>query len=615
VKLEHLLAFLWLRWRLLLNQLRKGGTANIIALTILAVLVGIAALGGVIAFFLIGCFLLPTAVPLSVLFTWDGLILFFLFFWATGLLTELQRAETLSLDKFLHLPVSLFGVFLVNYLSSLLSINLCVFVPAMLALALGQAFGQGPRMLLLLPLLAAFVLALTALTYQLQGWLASLMTNKRRRRTIIVVVTLVFILFVQLPNLLNFMQPWHSRQRHAIDQQEQQEGQELLRAWEAGKLTQAELREQQQKLREKYQAEAEQRQHELEHSLQEIAWYSNLAIPFGWLPLGAMELAGGQVLPALLGTLGLILIGSASLWRAYRTTVRLYTGHYTSGQRAVPGAPAAAAVPAGPPPQGFLLEWHLPGVSEQAQVIALGGLRSLLRAPEVKMILLGPIVMMFIFGGMILSRDLDMPLLVRPLLAFGATAMVLFTQMQLIANQFGFDRSGFRVFVLCCAPRREILLGKNLALAPLTLGLALAAVLVLEAVYPMRLDHFVAVLPQMVVMYLLCCLLANLASILAPLPIAAGSMRPANPRVMPMLVQGFLGLLLPLLLAPTLLPLGVEALLQELGWVQGMPIYLVLSLLQCGVVVLLYRWLLTYQGQLLQLREQKILEMVTTRAG
>ena len=43
----------------------------------------------------------------------------------------------------------------------------------------------------------------TALTYQFQGWLASLMSNPRRRRTVIVVATAVFVLIFQLPNLLN----------------------------------------------------------------------------------------------------------------------------------------------------------------------------------------------------------------------------------------------------------------------------------------------------------------------------------------------------------------------------------------------------------------------------
>ena len=58
----------------------------------------------------------------------------------------------------------------------------------------------------------------------------------------------------------------------------------------------------------------------------------NLVLPPGWLPLGIRGLAEGNVLPALLGTLGLTLIGSASLRRAYRTTLRLYTGQFSSGK-------------------------------------------------------------------------------------------------------------------------------------------------------------------------------------------------------------------------------------------------------------------------------------------
>ena len=37
-------------------------------------------------------------------------------------------------------------------------------------------------------------------------------------------------------------------------------------------------------------------------------------------------------------------------------------------------------------------------------------------------------------------------------------------------NHFGFDRGGFRAFVLLPTPRRYILLGKNLALLPVALA-------------------------------------------------------------------------------------------------------------------------------------------------
>jgi hypothetical protein len=63
----------------------------------------------------------------------------------------------------------------------------------------------------------------------------------------------------------------------------------------------------------------------------------------------------------------------------------------------------------------------------------------------------------------------------------------------------------------------------------------------------------------------------------------------------------------------TLLPLGVEAVAHRLGWAQGVPMGLVLSLagwgLVCGIYALSLRWL----GMLLQAREQRILECVTSR--
>ncbi len=64
-----------------------------------------------------GYFCPAVSIRFDLLLVWDGLVLAFLFFWLIGLLLELQRSEVLSLDKFLHLPVSLRGAFLINYLS------------------------------------------------------------------------------------------------------------------------------------------------------------------------------------------------------------------------------------------------------------------------------------------------------------------------------------------------------------------------------------------------------------------------------------------------------------------------------------------------------------------
>jgi hypothetical protein len=293
--------------------------------------------------------------------------------------------------------------------------------------------------------------------------------------------------------------------------------------------------------------------------------------------------------------------------------VRLYTGQFTSGRR----RPAAVARPAAvgtARPSGHLLERKLPWLSEQTSAIALGSFRSLTRAPEGKMMLLTPILLVVVFGVMFLTRNADLPPAVRPLVAFGAMGTILLSMIQLVGNQFGFDRSGFRVFVLCPAQRRDVLLGKNLAFAPVALGLGVMAAVLVQVLYPMDADYFLALPPQFVTMYLIFCLLANLLSILSPMQIAPGAFRPAHVSLIPVLLQLLFFFLFPVVLLPTLLPLGIALVLQRVQGMGGVPICLALSLLECVGVVFLYRLVLTWQGQLLQAREQKILEIVTTKA-
>ena len=81
---------------------------------------------------MLGLYAIPKAQPAQLMYVWDGAGRRFLFFWMIGLITELQRTEPLSLSKFLHLPVSVNGAFLINYFSSLLRLSLIVFVPVML---------------------------------------------------------------------------------------------------------------------------------------------------------------------------------------------------------------------------------------------------------------------------------------------------------------------------------------------------------------------------------------------------------------------------------------------------------------------------------------------------
>jgi hypothetical protein len=198
----------------------------------------------------------------------------------------------------------------------------------------------------------------------------------------------------------------------------------------------------------------------------------------------------------------------------------------------------------------------------------------------------------------------------------GVMTVVLVGMSTLVGNQFGFDRHGFRVFVLCGASRRDILLGKNLAFAPFTLGLAALMAVALQYFFPVSVDEFAAAFLQFVAMYLLFCLAANLLSILAPMPIAAGSLRVTNPKVLPVLLQ-FVLLLLVLSLSAVLalLPSVVRAVTDQLGWGKVFPVNLLLAAGECAFGLVLYVVLLPWEGVLLQMREQRILDVVTPKSG
>jgi hypothetical protein len=497
--------------------------------------------------------------------------------------------------------------------SSLLRLSLIIFGPVMLGFGLALVVTKGVFLVVALPLVAAFVLMVTALTYQLQGWLASLMSNPRRRRTVIMLTTVIFVLIVQLPNLLNILAPWEAQRRIDRSRNAMEELAQLERAAKAGGLSTYERARRHQELMQKQQRAREQANRESAARWEQTARLVNMVLPVGWLPLGVMAAAERNIAPAILGLLGMTLIGTFSLRRAYRTTIGLYQERFTSGEGRP--APVITRQARTPTPRSSLIEARLPGLSEPVSAIALGGFQSLLRAPEAKMMLLTPLLLTFAFGSMLWRGRHSIPEWVRPLLGMGGLLVVLFGVMQLMANQFGFDRDGFRVFVLSAAPRRDILMGKNLAFAPLALGLALFLLVILQAVCPMRPDHVLAMLPEYVSTFLLFCILTNLLSIYAPVYVAPGSLKPSNPKLAAVLFQlVIIMFFLPLTQALALLPWGTEAVLRLFGWTSGIPVFLLLSLAECAVVVVIYRFALDGLGSLLQAREQKILDCVTSRA-
>jgi len=580
---DQLKTILWLRSRLTRNQWAKGGGIGGIIAAIVAIGMVVLSIASVILAVSAGLFI-PLDTSSDILMAiWLGLTAAFLFIWLIGLISELQRSESIDLQRLLHLPVALGQIFVINYAASHLAVSIAVFVPAMVGLALGLSISRGPVWLLMIPLALGMVFMITAWTYCLRGWLATLMSNPRRRRAVIMGVTAAFIVIAQAPNIyFNVIrrEDKTTRAQRRAETPEQRAVRQETEAAELSRLARAQV-----------------------------------AIPPLWVPVGAKALAEGRVLPALFGTFGVIGIGALGLRRAYRSTLRFYQGE--TGGKASARAPAkrapAVAGATGPVKEGVpFLERKIPGVPEQAAAVALATFRSMLRAPEVKMQWGTSFVVTLLVGAPLLFRaGSSLPDAAKP---FVATAVVVFSMFLLVgfvANQFGFDRDGFRAYVLSPAERRLLLIGKNVAALPA--AAASSTLLLIIVTIWLRLSPivFVAALLQLVVGLLLAAMVGNLLSILVPYRIQPGSMKPTKMPGLAMLVLVLSQMSLPLALTPAFLPPLAGYLSQRFGGPPASIVNLGLSLVLALGMALAYRMTLPPLGRLLSRRETKILATVS----
>ena len=577
----QLKTILWLRWRLMCNQWRRGGGIG----AVFAVVIGAGAFVLAALCFtgaLLGAiFGLATASPTNLMVVWLVVTVAFLFLWTIGLLTELQRSETIDLQKLMHLPVALGQMFAVNYLASHFALSLVFLVPVMLGLGIGLAVARGPEMILMVPLALSMVFMITAWTYCLRGWLATMMGNPRRRRTVIVFITMTIVLLAQGPNLyFNFYQ-----NRITF-----------------GTSVTGEARQRQQAAR----------NDSMKKMFNHLIVAQNYIPPL-WVPAGARALAVGNPLPALLGTLGCAAIALLGLRRAYRGTVRFYHGE-TGGKAAVKIKSAGASaktirVRAGAGP-GFL-EWRPPGVPEQSAALALATLRSLLRAPEVKMAWASSFVVTILLGGMFLLRaTASMSESVKPFAATAAVVFPVFFLAQFLVNQFGYDRDGFRALILSPADRRLILLGKNLALLPLAATYGALLIALVTARLHLSPLTVLATLFQLASVLLIAAIAGNLLSLLVPYRIQSGSMKPTKMPGLAMVVLIFCQMIFPAAMSPVFAGPVLEWLWRRSGLPAIVPVNLVCSALLCGVMMFAYWQLLGPLGRLLQRRETKILGVI-----
>ncbi len=610
--MSQLRAIVWLRYRLVANRIRRMGTANRVVAMIALVLGVITSLTMFAIAMVVGCigtFDVSTDVLLLI---WNGLAIAFLFGWSIGVLTELSQSEPVPLSSFLHLPVSPWGVFVMNYLGSLISITMILLLPVIVGIALSHVALLGPRMLMGLLLVAGFVLMVTSVTYQFRGWLASRMMNNRQQKTVIAVVTLGFVLMTQIPNLLNsFVFKKFTEQDRVEEREHAEEVDQWNRQVETGELPQDEL----DRRVEKYVAETAEKKKQKFAVLMGYVRLADAAIPPGWMPLGIERLASKRWFSSfgcLAGLLGLSLI---SLSRSYKTTLRLYRGEVNSfwTKKKTVSEKSARAERIASEKSLHWIAGKFPLLSERQSAIAGAALLGFRRAPEVKLAAVTPlIIMIIVLVGLVFNlndTDVAQPHL-RALMAIGTCLFSMIGLIQLTQCQFGYDRDGFRVYMLSPVVGKDILIGKNAALAPLALGLSLFGLIVFQVIFPLDWTHFIASFFSIASIFLIACMNGNLISILAPYAVKSGTLQPSNASLIVMLVQFIAIISLPIVMFPVLLPIFVDWILTAfLGW-HG-PWYLLLSLVVFAMTLGAYHLAVSHQGQLLENRQKQILEIVT----
>jgi hypothetical protein len=568
----QLKAIVWLRWRLTRNQFSRGGRLNAwLSVLFLLLMLGIGtvlAIGGVALGIAIG----KKASGLELLLTWDGVFLFFLLFWTSGLLVEIQRSEMIDLTRLLHLPVTLQQVFTLNYLASHLTPSIVALMPGMLGLCLGLALGGGPAMALTtLPVLAV-VFAITSWTYCLRGWLAALMQVKRRRRAIMAWFTLIIVALAQAPQILV-----HSR---AFEQ---------------------------------WQAEHRDRTHATRDAgLPDAVVEAHAIVPLGWPGYAAMRLKQGRPWPALAFAAMAALIGVLGLARAYQLTIRFHRG-----VEALVSSPAGAAG-AGPPHVArrgpFLVERRLPWLPDDTAALALATFRSLTRAPELRMALIMPVILLVVFlsAGFGLHRAPRSPNDTFGYFAStGVIAMVALALAPTMSNVFGLDRDAFRGIVLLPVEREKVLFARNLAFSPFAAGTTFLGLLITKWTVPLSWEAFAIGLVQWPTAFMLFSAICNYFSILAPYRLAEGTLKAQKPKPVVLAAAFVATMLSPLFMAPILIPPGLEALFSGMHWLPWLPVGPLAALAILAGTAWLYFSLLPAQGRLLHRREQTVLREVT----
>ena len=548
-------ALIALKIALIRNTWSMGRLVSLIVVLFLSVAGVAAAIAAGVGGYYAGWLWLGPQEPMLVMLVLDGVVVLFCFLWFWSLAIEIQRADVIDFRKMLFFPVSMRLIFTMNFISSLLSPALVLFLPGLMGLLAGLCMRRGTHMLFSIPLGLAFYLMFAAWAYYIRGKVAILMENKRRRRFILTLLPVSMAILFQVPNL--FMHTLRDNEQLAARMK--QISPDQAHAW---------------------------------------AHYANMALPIGWLPYGTSSLMSREDGVAWLCFMGLLGFGGAGLLLGYHSTLRFYLGELgVRTRRKVTNEKGRM------PATGC----RIPLLADDTSALTAAAFLGYLRHPNIRILLIMPPVMAFFF--LIIFRTgpyaqwsgggawLPAAVLVWPFFNF---TMVFF-------NIFGIDQQGFRGMVLLPAPRYKYILAKNVALFPFAGGMSLLFVAggALLVHVPARSVCISMVLALQ--LYLAYCLIGNFVSLYFPYRIGRDTMRAHGNRPILFLVGLFSAVLVAILMLPAAFCMMLDGLAETFWGIKDAPVGFLVAIGLLALTALAYAFALVHAGDVLLAREQRIL--------
>jgi hypothetical protein len=532
---------------------------------------------------------------------------------------------------------------------------------------IGSLFSVGPKAILFFFPMFAFLFAMTAITYWLQGWIAGLMANPRKRQTIIVMIPIAIILITQVP--VQLIQ-WSSQSTRlesnppvnpkdasppneaksestpeeitVKDSSESQtpavksgsdastseadavtppedttgvEGNSLVTPTDAD-VTSADAKDASIDAKNASEIRAKKKQERREamfERLKSIASIANIAFPPLW-PAGAIQSwsTGSIWNPVpMFFSLVMFLIGVQALRLSHRASLRYWRGEEDKKKIASPKTKAKAVRVQ---KESRLCEISLPWISEETSAVVGMTWATMKRAPEIKMFMLLPMILPLILLMVFRERMSTSNDYLKLTIICGFSTFFLLVASGVAGNMFAYDRSGFRVFVLSGMDRTRILLGRNLAFAPLLGLLSTLCIVGFAILYGVSLRSTCLAMLTTLTMLPPYFLVMNLMAILTPFPLAVGSIQPKHFDFTTVVINVWLSMILPFILMVSMIPIGVyfltNSFLPSMAWIPWeVFVGIGMSAASFGV----YRLILPWQGQLLAKREKEMLRIVTSK--